>query len=372
MASQPNPKDSMKSTWRTADRKTWTREHWSIDLLNAYHVDLDKPVPVHSKTDKIPYMPQWSQQSWIMFYALLPVALQQLVLSVLGWQGLRLIPGGQTLKQMAELKPLHWGVVLVFYFLSFTAIIVREVHMLRRLGHIYGFLDGDEAPRDGVPDVGVKKVAASLYKTLGTRLAMTMFLTFDAAQAPLDAMASWQWWAKLYLQIGMYGIAIDFWFYLYHRGVHEIKPLWKYHRTHHLTKHPNPLLSAYADSEQEFIEMVAVPFLAYSLLSAVGLPLGFYDWWICHLWIAYTEVAGHSGIRAHLSPPSTLNWLLRLTNTELAVEDHDLHHRKGWRKSYNYGKQTRIWDRLFGTCHHRIESATANVDYVNTAYMPIF
>jgi sterol desaturase/sphingolipid hydroxylase (fatty acid hydroxylase superfamily) len=56
---------------------------------------------------------------------------------------------------------------------------------------------------------------------------------------------------------------------------------------------------------------------------------------------------------------------------ELCVEDHDLHHRQGWRKSHNYGKQTRVWDRLFGTCGTRIESVPDNVDYVNQAYMPI-
>jgi hypothetical protein len=34
--------------------------------------------------------------------------------------------------------------------------------------------------------------------------------------------------------------------------------LWKYHRTHHLTKHPNPLLTLYADTEQEFFDILGV------------------------------------------------------------------------------------------------------------------
>ncbi|KAG6014635.1 hypothetical protein E4U41_004795, partial [Claviceps citrina] len=56
----------------------------------------------------------------------------------------------------------------------------------------------------------------------------------------------------------------------------------------------------------------------------------------------------------------------------LVVEDHDLHHRQGWRASGNYGKQTRLWDRVFGTCMDRVETNVENVDFANPATMPIF
>jgi sterol desaturase/sphingolipid hydroxylase (fatty acid hydroxylase superfamily) len=107
-------------------------------------------------------------------------------------------------------------------------------------------------------------------------------------------------------------------------------------------------------------------------LKAFGLPMSFYEWWVCHQYIAFTEVLGHSGLRLHGNAPSTLGWLLDLLGADIVIEDHDLHHRKGYRKSYNYGKQTRLWDRIFGTCHDRIESARDNVDYTNTAAMPLF
>lgn len=61
----------------------------------------------------------------------------------------------------------------------------------------------------------------------------------------------------------------------------------------------------------------------------------------------------------------------------------DLHHRNGWRKSSkyaivlslylascahdvsssSYGKQTRIWDVLFGTTRPRIEMVPENIDW---------
>ena len=37
------------------------------------------------------------------------------------------------------------------------------------------------------------------------------------------------------------------------------------------------------------------------------------------------------------------------------MEDHDLHHRFG-KSGRNYGKQTRIFDRIFGTIGERIET----------------
>lgn len=118
--------------------------------------------------------------------------------------------------------------------------------------------------------------------------------------------------------------------------------------------------------------MVGVPMMTYFSLKLVGLPMGFYEWWICHEYVAFAEVFGHSGLRMHSGVPSTLGWLLQMFNADIVIEDHDLHHRKGWRKSHNYGKQTRLWDRIFGTCTDRIESVEHNVDYVNSSPMPLY
>ena len=52
--------------------------------------------------------------------------------------------------------------------------------------------------------------------------------------------------------------------------------------------------------------MIGVPVMTYLSMRMIGFLLGFYDWWFCHQFITYTEVWGHSGIRVHLSPPTTL------------------------------------------------------------------
>ena len=349
MASQ----DSMKSTWANADRKTWGWGHWILHLTDAYPQEAGKPVPKHTKREKIPYLSLTSQHAWILMHAFAPLAVQQAYMTA---------THAQTFGKLAA---------TVLYFAAFNAILSRLSATIRVLGHRYGFLDGDAHERDGIPDNGVGRVAGSLLKGTGARVAMLIWLSYDPATQPLDVVVKWQWWAWLVAEIGLYGVVLDFWFYWYHRAMHDVDFLWKFHRRHHLTKHPNPLLTAYADDEQEFFDLAGIPLMTYFTLRAMGVPLGFYEWWICHQYIAFIEVAGHSGLRLHGAGLSTFHPLLRLFNAEIVIEDHDLHHRKGYRKSYNYGKQTRLWDRVFGTCHPRIESADANIDFDNTAYVPL-
>ncbi|KAH6869075.1 hypothetical protein B0T10DRAFT_418979 [Thelonectria olida] len=349
-----NPKDSFVSTWPLGDKSKWGINHWMIDILNAYPVTPAKSVPIHKKTDMMPYFVEWQGHLWVLLHAFIPITIHQAWLSYSGTDSLNDIA------------------VFLLYFLSFSVIVVREVQGARKAGEEIGYLDGDVHDRDGIPDVGVDKVARALWKTTGSRIAMATYISYNSSQSPADVMHNWRWWAWLCLEIGLYGIILDFWFYVYHRAMHDIDGLWKYHRTHHLTKHPNTLLAAYADHEQEFFDMVGVPLLTWMTFRVIGIPLGYYEWWICHQYIAFTEVLGHSGLRIYAIPPSTMSWLLRMFHVELVIEDHDLHHRYGYRKSHNYGKQTRVWDRLFNTCRERIEMRRENVDWDQGVYMPFF
>lgn len=340
-------KDSMKSTWRTGDRKEWGRHHWTMEILNIHPTDINKPVPVHQKTDKVPALPTGQCHIWILAHAVWPMLLHQGAAMALG----RNIP---------------WWAVFILYTLAFKINAIHELHMLRNLGMRYGFLDGDKHERDQVPDANVSKTFHALTNTSTFRPLMAVILAYRSSELP----SSTSWW--LPVELGLYGIVLDFWFYWYHRCMHEYDGLWKYHRTHHLTKHPTPLLTIYADVEQEIFDIAVIPLMTWLSLKAMGLPMGFYDWWICHQYIVFTELFGHSGVRLYTTPPSTNSWFLRLFNAELATEDHDLHHRKGYRKSHNYGKQTLLWDRVFGTTHDRIESTEENIDYKNSATIEFF
>ncbi|ATY59697.1 Fatty acid hydroxylase [Cordyceps militaris] len=314
-------KDSMKSTWRTWDRKRWNHNHWILHIINPFHRDLDRAVPVHAKTDKVPNVSTTDQHVWILLHAAVVLAVHQSWLSVTGIR-------------------LPFLAAVGYYTAGFLWVVVRQLHTIRELGHTYGFLDG-ESERDGIPDAGVSRVLGAGWKTAGGRMLLAAYLVYTPAESPLAAMSALSWWVWLPFQIGLYGVVLDFWFYWYHRAMHSVGGLWQFHRTHHLTKHPNAMLSAYADDVQEFFDMVGIPFLTFLTFRAVGIPLGFYDWFVCHQYTAFTEAGGHSGLRLNIQAATPFSPILNYFDAELRIEDHDLHHRKGWRKSHNYGKQTR-------------------------------
>ncbi|KAJ5646305.1 hypothetical protein N7490_002677 [Penicillium lividum] len=342
-----NPRDSMKSTWRQ-DKSQWSIPHKILEHANLYHVDLDREVPVHPKTEKLPYLSDWQTQRWILFYACLPLVAHQIFTSVSGYQ-------------------FHPVVAFIYYYQAARLFTFRELRSIRELGHKYGFLDGDKHERDDVPDAGVGKALLSVFLAGLLRPLASVYLTYNKTEAPLSL--NWTW---VFIEVSLYSVVVDFWFYWYHRLMHDVNGLWKYHRTHHLSKHPSPLLTIYADSEQEFFDILGIPLMAFYTMKSVGLPMGFYEWHIAQLYVLFAEIAGHSGLRVHACAPNPMSWLMKIFNMDLVIEDHDLHHRQGWRKSHNYGKQTRVWDRIFGTCGERIESVDSNVDYENRATMPLF
>ncbi|OGM40785.1 hypothetical protein ABOM_011144 [Aspergillus bombycis] len=339
--------DSMKSSWRSWDRRRWNAGHWLIEILAVHPISFDKRLPVHPKTAKVPYASQWRFNVWVLIHAIIPLVIHETF----------------SLYFSHQFSPLVAG---IFYSLSLQAIGVHELHMLRQVGHTHGYFDGDTHDRDGVPDTGVWRTVWSLLSGATLRPLMLVTLAYQVDQGPLSIR-----WGWLLLETGLYAIVLDFWFYWYHRLMHESHYLWKFHRTHHLIKHPIPLLSAYADLEQEFFDVVGIPLMTYGSLKLLCLPMGFYEWWICQQYIIFTEALGHSGLRIKAIAANPWSWLFSMMGVELVIEDHDLHHRRGWRKSHNYGKQTRIWDKLFGTTYPRVEGYEGNIDYDNPAKIPL-
>lgn len=340
-------KDSMRSTWRN-DPASWSFKHTFLSALGAFSRFDDREVPVHPKQDSLPYLSEWYTHRWILFHAFLVLGIHQAYVYLTG----------QNLNRVGA---------FVLYSLGYKINAIVLVRLFRRLGHVHGFLDGDKHARDDVPDNGVGKTLMSIMSTTTFRPMMTVMLTYKPDQAPTSMNLLW-----LVAEVGAYSIILDFYFYWYHRAMHDVDGLWKLHRTHHLTKHPIALLSAFADYQQEFFDILVCPFITYSTMKLLGFPMGFYEWWVCYEYVIFAEAIGHSGVRILATPPSSVSWLLQLTGCDLVIEDHDLHHRYGYRVSHNYGKQTRLWDRIFGTCRDRIESGWENVDFSKAADLPIF
>jgi hypothetical protein len=80
-------------------------------------------------------------------------------------------------------------------------------------------------------------------------------------------------------------------------------------------------MSLWADDYQDALEWAIIPFLAYQVIH-----LSFAELWLASGYTLYVEALGHSGIRAYWPHP-LLTPVLKPFGMELAIEDHDLHHR---------------------------------------------
>lgn len=251
------PSDSMKSTWRIADRRTWSFYHYFYHFMDICPTILGQEVPKFSKDDKVTHLPNRQHTVWVLFYAAVPVAANHVYIT---YTGHNFSPAGA------------YG----FYATALVLTAMNANKIFRRLGYQHGYFDGDVHERDGIPDASIAKTFWSINIGMFARTLIMVGLAYRSGQAPASIN-----WAMLPLQIGVYPIVVDFFFYWYHRSMHDVGSLWKFHRNHHLTKHPNALLALYADSEQELCDVVLVPTLAFFTMRVMGLGMGFYEFWVC-------------------------------------------------------------------------------------------
>lgn len=217
----------------------------------------------------------------------------------------------------------------------------------------YGYLDANIA-RDGVPEGHTTKLFMEMLNGSLGRPLLFLLLAYNRYEMP--QITFW-----MPLQMTVLAIVLDFVYYWVHRTTHEVEWMWAYHKRHHTTKHPNPFLLAYADEIQEIFDAYISIGLAYLFF-----PVSFDVLYIWALFWVAMEAAGHGGFRLYY--PGLLTFgLLRPFQCDIIVEDHDLHHRFGWRSSYNYGKETMLWDQLFGTKAPRLETADHLVDWNHVA-----
>ena len=240
----------------------------------------------------------------------------------------------------------HPLVSFVFYTLAFFLFIVLVVRRTHYYMKFYGTFDEQNRPRDYVPDKLVRRLIVSVLVYLLARTASGLILGgYDRHQPPsLGKSISWFFPIKISLWL----IVLDFFFYCYHRAVHTVPVLWKVHSLHHCSKHPTAIQSILAGDIQEVIEIFLIP-----IATTLVFPLTAHEFWIAQCILLYIEAGGHSGIRAYW-PNVLLYEVLSPFGMELCIEDHDIHHRYG-KSAMNYGKQTRIFDRLFGTLCDRVE-----------------
>jgi len=301
--------------------KTWYEKLCSIaeGVPSVYQVQ-----PRSKKDADLPVQSSVGELVWIMMHVAVVVGLQAMSYTVF--------------------PDRLWNPFFAFavYFVGFVWLVTQTVRRANHFQDVYGVFDQENRGRDRPPDGRLRHLAISVLSYLFIRASLPFYFYYDQTAFPTFRISTLP-------RIVVWLIALDYFFYVYHRSCHEIPSLWRVHKTHHVTKHPSVLLALLADDVQESIELFFCPCLATILV-----PMNFHELYLALSITVYVEMMGHSGIRAYWSHP-LLDHVLRPLGMELIVEDHDLHHRYG-KAGKNYGKQSRVWDKIFGTCAEREET----------------
>jgi hypothetical protein len=283
------------------ERNIWERLA-TLELASekCYQVQPRNPHPP-------PIMNVWYERGWLTIHIAPALLLQTL------WY--HLVP------TQSYFHTWHPMFAFVFYHISFVVFTLGLIKQLHRAMHHYATFDEHHRPRDYVPDKDVFRLVMSvLVYTLARTAGGLLLGGYDREATPsLGQTISWAFPIK----IGLWLIVLDFFFWSYHRAVHTVPCLWKYHQKHHATKHPSPIQAILADDIQELIEIFIIP-----LLASLVMPLSAHEFWIAQCILMYIEGMGHSGARAYWTHP-LLGEFLRPFGMELTIEDHDLHHRNG-------------------------------------------
>lgn len=186
-------------------------------------------------------------------------------------------------------------------------------------------------------DAAIPQLARAFLAFLIARITGEFFLKFDSSELPLSNF-SYLTPVKMFTFL----VVLDYFFYCYHRACHEIPGLWWIHSQHHATKTPSPVLSILAESYQEVLEIALIP-----LSAALIVPMSFHELFLVMCYTTYVEILGHTGMRERWSLPIT-GPILQPLGCDLSTERHDMHH-SGGMAGKNYGKQTLLWDKIFGT-----------------------
>ncbi len=141
----------------------------------------------------------------------------------------------------------------------------------------------------------------------------------------------WPWVAQLALAL----VLAEFGEYWFHRAMHEIPALWRFHATHHSAPRLYWLNAARFHPIDLFFVTVfkGIPLV----LLGAGLPV----FALVNLFSAIHGAYQHANLPVRLGP---LNWVFSLT------ELHRWHHSKRMQEAnHNYGGNLILWDLIFGT-----------------------
>lgn len=143
--------------------------------------------------------------------------------------------------------------------------------------------------------------------------------------------SAWPWLGQLALAL----VVAEFFEYWFHRGMHEVDVLWRFHATHHSAPRLY-WLNAVRFHVVDYIMVGIVKLIPLALLGA-----GVEVLVLVNCFAAVHGAYQHANLPVRLGP---LNWIFSMT------ELHRWHHSpKLSEANHNYGGNLILWDIVFGT-----------------------
>jgi sterol desaturase/sphingolipid hydroxylase (fatty acid hydroxylase superfamily) len=317
---------------------------WILWVARRDLLPLEFYQPGEKKEGPIPVHPYWKDLLWISLHSLPPLLIQ------MAWYYM--------------FPSVKWNTYFfwAFLFVSHSRYLTALIRYLHSCIKFYGVLDKENSGRDIPRDNEVYRLSTDIFAYNLTRGAGAVFLGgYNPDIPPSFGLQGACVTPFLLLKMVVWFITMDFFFYVYHRACHEVPALWRIHSKHHGTRHPTPLQAVLASDIQEVIEIALVPLLATLVVQTCFFPMNSYELWITMCSLVFVEAMGHTGARAYWGQP-LLQPFLGPLGLGMIVEDHDLHHRNG-KSGKCYGKQSLLWDTLFGTVGKRKECVNENVAF---------
>ena len=149
---------------------------------------------------------------------------------------------------------------------------------------------------------------------------------------------TWQPWWSITIQVLVFVLLDDVYFYFYHRTLHNVPILYsKIHKIHHRAFAPIPMEYIYVHPLEWMLGTIGIVCGALLIVLVNG-QISVHAFWIFSVIRNLHEVDIHSGLRSFFSHKIPLF---------AATEHHDFHHRKNTKG--NYGSMFTFWDQLLGT-----------------------
>jgi sterol desaturase/sphingolipid hydroxylase (fatty acid hydroxylase superfamily) len=183
----------------------------------------------------------------------------------------------------------------------------------------------------------IDEIRSSLVPLAVTSLCLTLGL-FAQGKGWALSPVKFTWWS-IPLFIPVLVALQDAWFYWTHRLLHT-KPLYRFHKRHHMTIAPTVL-----SSDDSTVVDTVFAHTFYALVPFV-MPVPALVILLHRLLDQVSGMIGHAGFEHFASATTRKPWPF------ICTVFHDQHHQHF---VYNYGIYTSVWDRVCGTLHSRYD-----------------